>query len=107
MASELLHSKRISGEVLVFRRWHTKKGPSATKDIESNNKFTATGSALNQSEDVPEIPSILKHTSIFHWRGVSLDIPIKKESHRILNRVDGWIKPGTLTALMVLLYTRL
>lgn len=29
------------------------------------------------------------------------DIKIKKEERRILDHVDGWVKPGTLTALMV------
>jgi ABC-type multidrug transport system ATPase subunit len=43
---------------------------------------------------------IEKQTSIFHWRDICYDINIKKESRRILNRVDGWVKPGTLTALM-------
>ena len=29
-----------------------------------------------------------------------IDIKIKSENRRILDRVDGWVKPGTLTALM-------
>ena len=28
------------------------------------------------------------------------DVKIKSENRRILDHVDGWVKPGTLTALM-------
>jgi ABC-type multidrug transport system ATPase subunit len=39
-------------------------------------------------------------TSVFHWNNVCYDIKIKKETRRLLDHVDGWVKPGTLTALM-------
>ena len=45
--------------------------------------------------------AIQKQTSIFHWQDVCYDIKIKSETRRILDHVDGWVKPGTLTALMV------
>lgn len=44
---------------------------------------------------------IKKQTAIFHWEDVCYDIKIKGEPRRILDHVDGWVKPGTLTALMV------
>lgn len=44
---------------------------------------------------------IQKQTAIFSWKDVVYDIKIKKEPRRILDHVDGWVKPGTLTALMV------
>lgn len=45
--------------------------------------------------------SFNKQTSIFHWEDLCYDINIKNEERRILDHVDGWVKPGTLTALMV------
>ncbi len=45
--------------------------------------------------------AIQKQTAVFHWDGVNYDIKIKKEARKLLNDVDGWVKPGTLTALMV------
>ncbi|KAK4141380.1 ABC transporter-like protein [Dichotomopilus funicola] len=55
-------------------------------------------------------------TSLFTWHNVVYDIPIKpdtkatlsdgsntsssKSTRRLLDHVDGWVKPGTLTALM-------
>lgn len=43
---------------------------------------------------------IPRQTSIFQWEDVVYDIKIKGEERRILDHVDGWVKPGTLTALM-------
>ncbi|KAF6791702.1 ABC multidrug transporter [Colletotrichum sojae] len=45
--------------------------------------------------------SIDRQTAIFHWSNVCYEVKIKKnETKRILNGVDGWCEPGTLTALM-------
>lgn len=38
---------------------------------------------------------------IFSWRAISYDIPVKGGTRRLLEDVNGWVKPGTLTALMV------
>lgn len=43
---------------------------------------------------------LAKSEAIFHWRDLCYDIPVKGGTRRILNNVDGWVKPGTLTALM-------
>ncbi|KAI9099899.1 putative ABC transporter [Phlyctochytrium arcticum] len=37
---------------------------------------------------------------IFHWEDVCYDVQIKSETRRILDHVAGWVKPGTMTALM-------
>ncbi|CCF58498.1 hypothetical protein KAFR_0E03460 [Kazachstania africana CBS 2517] len=43
---------------------------------------------------------ISKSEAIFHWRDLCYDVQIKSETRRLLSNVDGWVKPGTLTALM-------
>lgn len=37
---------------------------------------------------------------IFHWKQVCYDVKVKGGTRRILSEVDGWVRPGTLTALM-------
>ncbi|CAK7567984.1 MAG: hypothetical protein SEPTF4163_005962 [Sporothrix epigloea] len=37
---------------------------------------------------------------IFTWRNVVYDIEVKGKERRLLDHVSGWVKPGTLTALM-------
>ena len=48
------------------------------------------------------LAGIHRQTKTFHWKDVCYDIKIKGNPRRLLDRVDGWVKPGTLTALMVL-----
>ncbi|KAF4246959.1 hypothetical protein CNMCM8980_007995 [Aspergillus fumigatiaffinis] len=100
VTTELVASKRSKGEVLVFRRGsaHIARAKQAQCDEER-----PTGSTV-QNEKYTEAPNpvagVEKQTSIFHWEDVCYDVKIKSETRRILDHVDGWIKPGTLTALM-------
>ncbi|KAJ5398236.1 hypothetical protein N7509_006349 [Penicillium cosmopolitanum] len=101
VTSELVSSQRSKGEVLVFRRGRTlpMRGKKDNKDEE---KLPSTMAQNNfQVTDEPEdISGVEKQVSIFHWQNVTYDIKIKGEPRRILDQVDGWIRPGTLTALM-------
>ena len=36
----------------------------------------------------------------FFWRNLTYQVKIKTEDRVILNKVDGWVKPGQVTALM-------
>lgn len=98
-ATELISSKKSKGEVLVFPRGHrpTVFADQNAADVESGNKE----SGLQIEKDKNRLSSIiLKQTAIFQWKDVCYDIKIKNETRRILDHVDGWVKPGTMTALM-------
>jgi ATP-binding cassette subfamily G (WHITE) protein 2 (PDR) len=62
---------------------------------------SAMAGAEKTSSHVDVAAVLKRQTAIFHWEDVSFDIKIGKENRRILDHVDGWVKPGTLTALMV------
>lgn len=47
--------------------------------------------------------SIQEQASILHWKDLSYEVKVPKGTKKILNSIDGWVEPGTLTALMVLL----
>ncbi|EMC97505.1 hypothetical protein BAUCODRAFT_454374 [Baudoinia panamericana UAMH 10762] len=100
-ATELISAKKSKGEVLVFRRGHTPASLKEKKDdVESSDDGTA-GAPLAKKESYVEASDIIqKQTAIFSWKNVCYDIKIKSETRRILDHVDGWVKPGTLTALM-------
>lgn len=103
LATEYISAQRSKGEVLLFRRGQIP--PSNSKDDEETNlPHRPTAQAAFEKDaavnsDLP--PSIQKQTAIFHWDGVNYDIRIKGNPRRLLDEVDGWVKPGTLTALMV------
>nr|UJH94460.1 Cdr4 [Starmerella bombicola] len=109
--------ERTTGEVLVFPRAFIKKVFKARKrglDAETAGLPAAvlgTDDDLNSKspEEIREIQRqqeeqaktlIESSSDIFYWKDVCYDIKIKKEPRRLLNYVDGWVKPGTLTALM-------
>ena len=104
----LVMTERNSGssskaEFLVFRRGHVPKYMQERKNDEESGPET-TGKAVaddtvneKQDEKVNVIPP---QKDIFTWRDVKYDITIKGEPRRLLDNVSGWVKPGTLTALM-------
>jgi ATP-binding cassette subfamily G (WHITE) protein 2 (PDR) len=102
IATEYISAKKSKGEVLLFRRGHV-PDLEPTADEESNVEDRVnTETVLAREKTVPDAPaSIQKQTANFHWDSVNYDIKIKGEPRRLLNEVDGWVKPGTLTALMV------
>ena len=98
--TELVSSQRSKGEVLVYRR--SKMAKSTRRrgtDEETGNDSAHLGEKFGNSDT--SIPNVQKTQSIFHWEGVDYEVQIKSEARKILDSVDGWIKPGTLTALMV------
>jgi ABC-type multidrug transport system permease subunit/ABC-type multidrug transport system ATPase subunit len=97
-ATEIITAKKSKGEVLVFRRGHKLiKKSKSTDDLES----APTGRPVSaEKTDSDDIAIIERQTAIFQWSDVCYDIKIKGQPRRILDHVDGWVKPGTLTALM-------
>ena len=97
------------GEVLVF--------PMGKEPIEQEKTARLVDEETGQSE-LDQINNIaLTQTStgrnveamkkdlkapqdIFTWRNVCCDVHIKSETRRLLSDVSGYVKPGTLTALM-------
>ncbi|PLB49697.1 ATP-binding cassette transporter [Aspergillus steynii IBT 23096] len=102
VASELNSSTTSTAEALVFRRGHEpaafrEKSPKGSKDEETSIELGSVRTQTEQSNNEVALPP---QTDIFTWRDVSYDIEIKGEPRRLLDHVSGWVKPGTLTALM-------
>jgi len=100
ITTEIVRAKPSKGEVLVYPRG---KIPVFARQTRSDDD--PEGGAMSekpQQQDIQdhEVAAILRQTSIFHWQDVCYDIKVKGENRRILDHVDGWVKPGTLTALM-------
>jgi ATP-binding cassette subfamily G (WHITE) protein 2 (PDR) len=103
--TEVVASERSKGEVLVFRRNKMKtKGKRATADEETGGATAHSGEKFDSNDQAEH--KVQKQVSIFHWEKVNYEIQIKGETRTILDSVDGWIKPGTLTALMVSIETQ-
>ncbi|CEP24327.1 CDR4 [Cyberlindnera jadinii] len=97
--SEYNESAQQKGEILLFQRSTLRKlkKDKALNDIEAGKERDIT---LEPEEEDVNVDAIQAGTDIFHWRDVHYTIKIQSEYREILSGVDGWVKPGTLTALM-------
>ncbi|KAF4771897.1 hypothetical protein HAV15_004728 [Penicillium sp. str.  len=100
IASELNSATTSTAEALVFRRGHEparfRQDHKSGSDVESTEVSKAPAA---DTED-KGMGAMEAQTDTFTWRDVSYDIEIKGEPRRLLDNVSGWVKPGTLTALM-------
>ncbi|THC96619.1 hypothetical protein EYZ11_003911 [Aspergillus tanneri] len=93
--TEFISEAKSKGEVLLFRRGHVSH---AADDVEMSNQVNASEKTDESGSELSA--AIQRQEAIFHWQDVCYDIKIKNEPRRILDHVDGWVKPGTCTALM-------
>lgn len=99
---ELNSETTSTAEVLVFRRGHVPdymegmaKGKANDEEQQAPEKV-----ASQNEEGAGDVNVIPPQTDIFTWKNVSYDVEIKDETRRLLDDVSGFVKPGTLTALM-------
>lgn len=103
LATEYVLAQRSKGEVLIFRRGQQPKVPNsddeeaqATCRPEHTQPFSVPQNAsslgwLNDHETC---------AATFLWEGLCYDVKVKGGHRRLLDDVEGWVEPGTLTALM-------
>ncbi|KAK9372202.1 ABC-2 type transporter-domain-containing protein [Lipomyces chichibuensis] len=96
-ATEYISAAKSKGEVLVFKRGQL---PPAANSADDEENALSHDKENIESDSWSHEVNLLKQTDIFFWKDVCYDIKIKGEPRRLLNVVDGFVKPGTLTALM-------
>lgn len=99
VAVELNSATSNTAERLVFQRGHVpaymlEKGGKQSSDEESAKP--GTGPEGGEAD----VSAVEESKGVFTWRDVVYDIEIKGEPRRLLDHVSGYVKPGTLTALM-------
>lgn len=100
------------GEIILFLKGSLKKVKkqreqqnAKSDDIENNipnekisysDAMEKDGSGNSSAYD----DKVETQKQIFHWKDLTYQVKIKSEQRVILNHVDGWVKPGQITALM-------
>lgn len=102
-ATELLSMAQSKGEVLIFRRSHFVKRKSSFRTAEADEEeaLGAEMATMTQSATTGKTETPTHKSQIFQWEDMCYDIKHEGEVRRILDHVDGWVQPGTLTVLMV------
>lgn len=106
LCAEFITAEASKGEVLLFRR---KNKMALELKKPQDEEFNAVNVAADVQCDFSSVHlgniekrgPVQKQTNIFHWKDVCYDVSIKGNMRRICDHIDGWVKPGTLTALMV------
>ncbi|RYP43328.1 hypothetical protein DL770_011720 [Monosporascus sp. CRB-9-2] len=109
--AEFSKPPKTRGEVLVFRRGQIpppfKAGKSATRDADpeaqarGNQPVVAEKGESNVGSGSFNGNGLTASTSVFHWEDLCYDIKVKGGAERrLLDHVDGWVKPGVSTVLM-------
>lgn len=101
VATELNSATSSKAEFLIFRHGHI---PPHLRNIDKRHgedERTETPQVHSEGEATEDITDVIEsQRSIFTWRNLCYDIPVKGGQRRLLDNVSGWVKPGTLTALM-------
>ena len=99
-ATEFNKGSGSRAQALVFRPGHAPKHLREGGDLEVSQKTTNITTAAGPGPLGEKEFHLPEQTDVLMWKGVSYDIPIKGGTRRLLDDVSGWVKPGTLTALM-------
>lgn len=94
----MYNGPQAKGEILVYPRSILKKIlRHENEDDEGKLGMEKEGSSSSEAEAEKLLE---KSDDIYYWKDVCYDVKVKGGERRLLNYVDGWVKPGTLTALM-------
>ncbi|KAF7559139.1 hypothetical protein G7046_g5028 [Stylonectria norvegica] len=99
VTTELNSSTSSTAEALVFQRGHI-PAHLQNKGNQPDEKEMASDQNMKGSANGGDVGAMEPQKDIFTWRDVVYDIDLKDERRRLLDNVSGWVKPGTLTALM-------
>ena len=113
-AAEYAKPARSRGEVLIFRRGKMPSTISSenmafeTQDPEIHAQEHGGQSVMAEKKEASaedgavDANRLSAGTSVFHWEVLCYNIKTKGGTARqILDNIDGWVKPGVATILMV------
>lgn len=96
-ATEFKKLPASKGECLVFHKPTLRSAKRAPKDNDPEDKADQF-IGVCQREGL--MHALAKSEDVFTWQHINYDIDLKGETRRLLSDVQGYVKPGTLTALM-------
>jgi hypothetical protein len=112
-AAEYAKPPRTRGEVLIFRRGKMPstissgemslrtQDPEAQTQEDGGQPIIAEKREPSAEDGAHTSDRLSAGTSVFHWEDLCYDIKVKGGTERrILDNIDGWVKPGLATVLM-------
>jgi hypothetical protein len=106
LVAEYIVPDKPRGEVLLFQRGHrqvTHEKPQRDEESATEPRHVGEESINSPppySKEARQI-NLQKQSGVLHWKDVCYEVSIKGQPRLISDHIDGWVRPGTLTALMV------
>ncbi|KAL4942605.1 hypothetical protein BDV06DRAFT_235334 [Aspergillus oleicola] len=103
LCAEYLMTNTSRGEVLLFQRAQKRRmDMNQTQDEEASIEAgRPDGQIMSTSGRRDQKPTnIQEQSGVLHWRDICYELMIKGQPRIISDHIDGWVRPGTLTALM-------
>ncbi|KAJ5382386.1 hypothetical protein N7517_000297 [Penicillium concentricum] len=100
LSAELAKPPRTRGEILVFRRSKGSPKPEQKLSLDAENQTQNRPVVAEKVQSPGRSDEMVVGKDVFHWEDLCYDIEIKGGNRRLLDHVDGWVKPGVSTILM-------
>ncbi|ODQ82162.1 hypothetical protein BABINDRAFT_158812 [Babjeviella inositovora NRRL Y-12698] len=106
LATEYKSPMKGGGDRLMFKKGTSKdtvmimSATKKTSDVENGNNAMFDNAPQRISTGARKVFEDLGGEDVFMWQNVDYVIDIKGEKRKLLDNVQGYVKPGTLTALM-------
>ncbi|KAK5279043.1 ATP-binding cassette transporter snq2, partial [Cryomyces antarcticus] len=110
LATELFSFASSGGGALIFKK--SKKAKKAVQDARASDdeeKATPTdgistpssgGTAVDAQAEEEALQQLEKSESVFTWENVEYTVPYNGGERKLLNKVNGYAKPGVMVALV-------
>ncbi|TKA53126.1 hypothetical protein B0A49_10961, partial [Cryomyces minteri] len=110
LATELFLFASSGGGALIFKK--SKKAKKAVQDAKASDdeeKATPTdgistpssgGTAVDAQAEEEALQQLEKSESVFTWENVEYTVPYNGGERKLLNKVNGYAKPGVMVALV-------
>lgn len=76
------------------------KADNGYKDEEMGEKDAAADESDSRNSDTKEVEGVAQSAAVFTWQHVNYKIPVKGGEKMLLQDVQGYVRPGRLTALV-------
>ncbi|CAK3958660.1 ABC drug exporter [Lecanosticta acicola] len=115
---EIQKPNKGGGAVTIYKRGQAPKSVESamqsggeTDDVEKNTPYTATDAVPSDADSSNEklerdrsssegVETVAKNETVFTWQKVNYTIPYQGNERKLLQDVQGYVRPGKLTALM-------
>jgi ATP-binding cassette, subfamily G (WHITE), member 2, SNQ2 len=103
-AAETFSFTNGGGGALAFKKTRKAKNMVTSESKPADEERTAQVSPAASSQSSENAPKdnigIARSKSVFTWEDVEYEIPYQGSKRKLLNKVNGYVKPGVMIALM-------